>query len=120
MTYVYLASPYSHPNPLVREARYRIARDAVAHLLIRKIWVYSPIVHCHDLTKEYSLPFDATHWREYNEAMLREADELVVLNIPGWRESVGVAAEIAFAKSLGLFVRDFIVEGADATEGAPT
>lgn len=41
-------------------------------------------------------------WRRYDRAMLERCDELVVLQLDGWEESIGVKAEIAIAKELNL------------------
>ena len=119
MTYVYLASPYSHQDASMREARYSAARDATAWMLAQRIWVYSPIVHCHELCKVQKLPTDAAYWQDYNFAMLRSAKELVVLNIPGWLDSKGVAAEIDFARQRNIHIRMFMQPSAAQT-GAPT
>jgi hypothetical protein len=49
---IYLASPYSHPDELVQEARYKAARNYVHwSLLYLEDTVYSPIVHYHTLAE---------------------------------------------------------------------
>lgn len=101
MSYDYLASPYSHDNPLMMEARYFAVRAYTASLLAQRIWVYSPIVHCHELATRHNLPKDAAFWREYNEAMLETADQLIVLQLAGWEESKGVSHERVFAEKKG-------------------
>ncbi len=98
MSYVYLASPYSHQDPFIREDRYLRASQATAHLLKQGIAVYSPIVHCHELAKIADLPKDFTFWQNYNMAMLSRADKFMILRIEGYDTSVGVAAEKAFAE----------------------
>jgi hypothetical protein len=97
MSYIYLASPYSHPAPKVRHLRYLEAMRAVAGHLSRREWVYSPIVHCHTLAQFYKLPTDAEFWHDYNVAMLDRAYELRILTLEGWQDSAGVAGEIAYA-----------------------
>lgn len=42
MSFTYLASPYSDPDPEVRAQRYRSACKAAAYLLLRGHTVYSP------------------------------------------------------------------------------
>jgi hypothetical protein len=100
--YVYLASPYSHPDESIMEARFVAAEAATARLLRRSVWVYSPIVHCHELAKKFDLPKDFVFWQEYNFAMIRGAAKLYVLRIDGWEASKGVTAEIAYARELGI------------------
>jgi len=105
MTFKYLASPYSHPLAATRELRYRAARDGTGWCLRHRMWVYSPIVHCHDLAAQSGMPTDFEFWGDYNRAMIEQADELLVLTIEGWQQSTGVNAEITFAADLGLPIR---------------
>ena len=102
MGYIYLASPYSHPDAAVREARYRAVRDATAWMIRRGMWVYSPIVHTYDISQTFGLPTDAGFWRDYNHAMIAKAEMLYILTLPGYSRSVGIMGEIKFARSLGL------------------
>lgn len=104
---IYLASPYSSPDPLIMKTRFLLAEQCTAELLKRKIWVYSPIVHCHELAHKYDLPKDHEYWLAYNFAMLRRCESLAILTIPGWRESKGVAEEIKFAELAGIGI-DYI------------
>lgn len=99
---IYLASPYSHKDPAVMEERYLAAMDCTAWLLKQKLWVYSPIVHCHEIAKQHSLPTDFEFWKEYNKHMLGLASLLYVLAIPGWTKSIGVAGEMARAREIHL------------------
>lgn len=96
----YLASPYSHPDPAVRAARYEQVCRHAARLLREGRLVYSPIVHSHPLA-ELGLPGDWGFWAEHNRVMLAACTDLVVLALPGWDSSEGVAAETAYATRLG-------------------
>jgi len=93
---IYIASPYSHPKPEIREARYLDVMAYTAHLFRQKIWCHSPIVHCHELAKIHILPTDAAFWFEYNEHVMKRCDELWILQLPGWNESKGVKMEMDF------------------------
>lgn len=101
---IYLASPYSHPEVMVREQRFREACCAVATLLASGRAVFSPIVQGHPLV-EYGLPTDWPFWERFDRDHLVRCDEVVVLMLDGWRESVGVTAEIRIAVELGKPVR---------------
>ena len=102
--YIYLASPYTHPEPYIMEIRYVYTAKVLADKLRRKEWTYSPIVHCHELAKTYGLPKDSEFWREYDFAMLAGASCLHVLRLEGYEDSVGIKAEVAEAQRLGLEV----------------
>jgi len=99
---IYLASPYSSPDELIRKTRFLLAEQVCAILLNQGVYVYSPIVHCHELSARHVLPTSFEFWRAYNFDMLRRADLLSVLAISGWKESEGVSAEIEMARHIGL------------------
>ncbi len=106
---IYLASPYSHPDPLVREARFDAACHATAEMLRAGHAVFSAIVHSHPLVR-FGLPSDWKFWEQIDREHLKRCDEVVVLMLDGWRESRGVQAELRFAAELGKPVRYVIPE----------
>jgi Domain of unknown function (DUF1937) len=97
MTYHYLASPYTHPSPAVMEQRYELAQNALNWLLAKRVWAYSPIVHCHPLVARFDLPRHADFWASFNRAMLSPAIGLLILDIDGWTTSKGIELEIRVA-----------------------
>ena len=102
---IYLASPYSDPDPAIQEERFRAVYDYV-HLSFRKaVVVFSPIVYCHQYHASGQLPGDFAFWQTFNEDMLLRSDELHVLTLKGWDASVGVNAEIVFAHQHNITVR---------------
>ena len=98
----YLASPYSDRDPDVREGRYRAACAVAAVLSARGDLVFSPVAHGHGIALSGGLPVSWEHGERLDLRMLASCDSLTVLCVAGWSESVGVAAEIAFARELGL------------------
>jgi nucleoside 2-deoxyribosyltransferase len=101
---IYLAAPYSHPDPAVREQRFRAACAATAKLLRAGQVAFAPIVHSHPLVA-YGLPTGWDFWERCDREHLRRCDEVLVLMLEGWQESVGVQAEIRIATELGKAVR---------------
>lgn len=112
---IYLASPYSHPDPAVRDERFRAACRATAALLRAGEVAFSPIVHSHPLVA-FGLPTAWAFWDRIDRAYLERCDEVVVLMLDGWKESVGVRAEIGLARGLGKAVRLLAPDAA----GSPT
>ena len=93
---IYLASPYSDPSPAVRDERHAQAVEVTRQLIEHRHVVFSPIVYSHQMAGELGGDFES--WRKFDLAMLDLADELWVLTLDGWKESVGVAAEIEHAR----------------------
>jgi nucleoside 2-deoxyribosyltransferase len=101
---IYLASPYSHVDPAVREQRFTIATRVAAKLIRAGHQVFSPISHSHPIASN-GVPTDWTFWKAFDRRMLEACDELIVLMLDGWRESRGVQAEINLAIKLGKPIR---------------
>lgn len=97
---IYLASPYSHADANIRQRRFEVACRAAAKLICQGQTVFSPIAHSHAICA-YGVPLDWRFWERHDRRYLEACDEVVVLLIDGWRESVGVQAEIAIARKLG-------------------
>ncbi len=100
--YIYLASPYSHPDPQVREERFQEVNKAAAVLMQRGWVVYSPISHSHPIALAHDLPRGWTFWGRMDKAFIKHALLVAVLMLPGWRESVGIKAEMAIAREFNI------------------
>ena len=98
---IYLGSPYSHPEPAVREMRFDAACKAAAVLMQRGHLVFSPVCYSHQIAK-HGLPTDWVFWEKYDRAILRRCEEVWVLMLPGWESSRGVQAEIKIAREMGM------------------
>lgn len=99
---IYIASPYSDPDPAVMQSRYEAVRSFAAERLKMKEHVYSPIVHCHLLALHHDLPKDFQFWMDYNLHMIDCSEALYVLMLDGWKTSKGVTAEIKYAEERSL------------------
>jgi hypothetical protein len=103
---IYLACPYSHPNPFVRRSRVEIATRVAATLMLRGHVVYSPLTAQQELYKY--LPdkeLDWDFWRLHDFAYIAKSDILMVLQLMGWKESTGISEQIKYARSIGLYVK---------------
>lgn len=97
---IYLASPYTHPNPEVVFLRVTAAAEATAVLLEKGSLTFSPVVHCHFVNLVRSLPDE--HWYKITQEYLRRCTHCMVLRLPNWQNSRGVQEEIALAKKLNI------------------
>ncbi len=96
----YLAAPYSHEDPKVKQVRHDIVNQ-VAHDLIRMgVQVYSPLTHNIPLA-HLGLHGNWLTWKAFDHEMLSRCDFLIVLRLEGWQNSLGLKAEMECAKALG-------------------
>lgn len=76
MSLVYLATPYSHKDPNIRQS--------------------------HPITLAGGLPLGWEYWEEYDRIILSVCSKVLVFCQNGWEKSTGVAAEIKIANELGI------------------
>lgn len=101
---IYLACPYTHPDPKVREQRFLQVNKTAAKLISLGYGVFSPISQCHPIAQEGELPTSWEYWKEYDEKILSICSELCILTLDGWRESKGIQGEVKIAREKGIFV----------------
>lgn len=94
MSFLYLGSPYSHPDPSVQEERYRSVLSAMSIIAKHKIPVYCPIAVWHPASIQEKLPGDHIFWWTQDEAFIRSCYLGWFLMIPGVDESAGVKNEV--------------------------
>ena len=98
--FLYLASPYTHPSPTIREERFQAACRATAKLMLEGRCVFSPISHSHPVDTCIGTPQSGDFWKMQDVPILRHASELVVLKLDGWEQSSGIKWEIELARNL--------------------
>lgn len=105
MSFVYLASPYSHADPLVRLQRFAETCRAAAVMMERGAVVFAPIAHSHPISEAMNgRATDHEFWMRQDLPILALANRLVVLMLDGWEDSKGVKEEIDFAFEHGIAV----------------
>lgn len=113
MRLLYLSIPYSHPYRITLEQRVLYADFIAAEFLkYDGINVISPITHSHRMVpylgteKKYA---SWKFWKNVDMDFLDRCDCMVVCKIKGWKESVGVQAEIKYCeeKEIPFFYLDF-------------
>ncbi len=106
---IYLSSPYTHEDQLVREVRFLEACKATSWVInTLRINAIGAMVHSHPLVVRYSLPVEWEFWADYDTTIIRACREVWVLCIPGYTNSTGVTTEVRIAKELGRQIRYMI------------
>lgn len=102
MSLIYLACPYSHADPAIREQRFEAVSRYAAKVISAGAFVFSPISHTHPIAKHGNLPLGWDYWEKYDRIMIGVCTELRVLCLDGWKESLGVQAEMRIAEETGI------------------
>ena len=97
---IYLASPFSSTSAVVRRKRFEAVQRATLILIQRGHVVFSPIAYSFQFAEMIGTDWEP--WQTFDLSMIDAADELWVLMLAGWQDSVGVQAELRHARRLGL------------------
>ena len=96
----YLATPYSK-HPRGRQVAYEQAVSQTHLLLAAGVVVYSPITQNHPIAEMHDMPTQFEFWERFDKTMIHSSAGLIFCKLDGWSESVGVDAEIRFAREIG-------------------
>jgi hypothetical protein len=109
VSFAYIASPYSpvgvhseDERRRVRAERFDAACRATAVLMKRGVVAFSPIAHSHSIEQHFEGAESGEFWKRQDEPYLTACDRLIVLTLPDWGLSAGVAHEIAVAAARGI------------------
>ncbi len=97
---IYLAAPYMAQDPEVEQARMQAVKHVSGRLIRQGQVVLSPLEYTEAMQQRGIVPPQG--WYLFDLAMLRGCVKLLVLALPGWRESQGVIIETAAAKALDI------------------
>jgi hypothetical protein len=97
---IYLATPYTDPDPEVREKRFQVVNKIAATLMANGNHIFSPISHCHPIALAGDLPKEWEYWEKYCRLILRFCTKLMVVCQEGWQKSVGVQNEMKIAEEM--------------------
>ncbi len=96
---IYLACPYTG-DAVTRRLRFEQVNKATGKLIADRKHVISPISMMHPVAEAVALPLGWDYWAEYDRKLISMCDEVYVLMLDGWEDSIGVQAEIEIAQEL--------------------
>jgi hypothetical protein len=104
---IYLASPYSNSDKEISTFRYEEVTRVAG--LLQEEYPYAfilPITMSHN-TEKYMKIKDSSfkHWATRDFTYISRCDEIWVVAMSGWNESLGVIAEIKFAKDKNILIK---------------
>ncbi len=101
MRKIFLACPYGHADAAVVEQRFEVANAVAATIARSGSIVFSQVSMSHPINRHLA-DLDKAGvgklWAPIDAAFMADMNELIVIDEPGWKESAGVAREIAFFK----------------------
>lgn len=97
---IYLASAYTHKDKITVIGRVKRINRCASRIMEHDHIVFSPISHSHYMAMENEMPTTFEFWVRQNHAFIEWCDAVVVLMLPGWKDSKGVKDEVEFAKTL--------------------
>lgn len=115
---IYLASPYSHPDPDVLVQRADDVAKIASDLMQGGMRVFCPIAHTHAIAL-HGLPKGWDFWEGYDREYLEFCDELIVALMDGWQDSTGVNAEIKIMNELGKPVKYYDPATKETSDSPP-
>lgn len=97
--YWYVATPYSKWIHGLEDAN-MVAQKLTARLLEKFVPCYSPISHTHGIATYVTQVDKRDHkfWLDADKPLFDAAYGLLIADLPGWRDSLGVALEIKWCK----------------------
>lgn len=104
---IYLACPYESKSELITDERVATAGDIATRLIKHGYAVFSPINYSNGVNTSVDNMFTCIEWYKHGIQVLAHCDRLIVLKMPGWKESIGVQMEIAVARLLNIKIRYF-------------
>ena len=81
---IYLATPYSHPDPEVMKARFRQACRIAGELMLAGKVVYCPIAHTHAIAEETGIDRTWEFWERFDRPFIEVCTEVCVAKMDGW------------------------------------
>lgn len=99
--FYYLASPYSHDDPQVRDIRAAEVNRYAGLLMAQGVYCIPTIYLTHENAKRFGLPTDHVWWIGFNKALIDPSAGMIIAQLPGWDESKGIVQEINYCRSVG-------------------
>ena len=97
---LYIATPYSHSDPVVMQQRYKKSCIATAKLMAAGIVVFNPLANTVPVVELGGLDLSHEQFMQLDIPILQRSDEILVVALDGWTESKGVKQEMFEAFSL--------------------
>ena len=113
----YIASPYTDPDPKVREQRVADVAKAVKHMTLnwKHVVPFSPVLHILKLLRAEMSDVPEGWYLSF----LKKSDVLMILELEGWESSERIAIAKAFATAREIRIVRYTLEGILSDDDIP-
>lgn len=104
MRKIFLACPYSHADAEVVEQRFRACNEVAATIVRAGHVVFSQVSMSHPINlclADLDRAAIGRLWAPVDAFYMDHLEELIVLDLPGWRDSAGIRREMEFFEAGG-------------------
>ena len=104
MRKIFLSCPYSHADAEVVEQRFRACNEVAATIVRAGHVVFSQVSMSHPINlclAELDRAAIGRLWAPVDAFYMDHLEELIVLDLPGWRDSAGIRREMEFFEAGG-------------------
>ena len=107
---IMISTPYSNSDPEIKRANHLAAIQMCEKMIHLKEHAFSPVVYGLAILEKARIPLpdDWNFWQGYCESLIKLVNKVYVIEMPGWKNSSGVAGEISAAKKFNVPV--FLIE----------
>jgi len=110
---IYLISPYTHQNALVRAERSRKVGRVMLELAQSGIHSIAPAFLGHQLEEKFKTDLPYEFWMSWSRDLMAKCSEAYLLPLEGWRESTGVRSECELAVLLTIPLAVYPIKDAE-------
>ncbi|MCS2147435.1 DUF1937 family protein [Scandinavium manionii] len=104
MRKIFLACPYSHTDGVVVNERFNTCNQVAATIIESGNIVFSQVSMSHPINQVFQHTEKGEvgkRWAPIDAFFMSTMDELIIIDLPGWDQSVGIQREIAFFEQRG-------------------
>lgn len=95
---IFISSPYTHESKDVINKRVEQVTRFCGKMMLKGYTVISPITYGHAILEYTDMGGDWETWNKFCESLISKCDEMWVLKLDGWEESVGIQGEIVLCE----------------------
>lgn len=93
----YLGLPYTNGSRFMLNFRAEISNLIASELVKEGRIIFAPISAWHHIAMKYDLPTSFEYWARLDEEFIKISKKLLIIRLPGWRESSGIELELSLA-----------------------